>query len=55
MVLGIDAFNLKDGGGITHIVEFLHLQNRDFGIDRVVLIADKNLLAIVEPRIWLDK
>ena len=56
MVLGIDAFNLKDGGGITHIVEFLRVAKpRDFGIDRVVLIADKNLLAIVEPRIWLDK
>jgi glycosyltransferase involved in cell wall biosynthesis len=56
MILGIDAFNLIRGGGITHLVELLRAANPPrHGFERVVLWGGTTTLAMVEDRPWLNK
>ncbi len=56
MIVGIDATNIRSGGGITHLVELLNaLEPKKFGVDRVVIWGCKNLLNALENREWLDK
>ena len=56
MVLGIDAFNIKDGGGVTHIVEMLRVaQPKEFGFTKVIIWGDKKLLSQIDERNWLKK
>jgi len=56
MILGIDAFNLSRGGGITHLVELLRAADpARHGFERVVLWGGAKTLAMVEDRPWLDK
>jgi glycosyltransferase involved in cell wall biosynthesis len=56
MILGIDAFNLSSGGGITHLVELLRAAKpRAQGFERVVLWASKKTLDKIDDREWLHK
>ncbi len=56
MILGIDAYNLSSGGGITHLVELLRAaQPREQGFERVILWASKKTLAKIDDRDWLHK
>ena len=56
MILGIDAFNLKDGGGLTHLVELLKVAKpSDYGFKHVVVWGDKKLLLQIDDRPWLIK
>lgn len=55
--LGIDATNLRSGGGVTHLVEMLgalHL-SVDSSFNRVIIWAGKNTLNAIEDRSWLTK
>lgn len=56
MILGIDASNLRTGGGITHLVELLraadpHVQ----GFERVIVWGCAATLAKIEAQHWLCK
>ncbi len=56
MIIGIDAANLRGGGGVTHLVELLRaLQPAGLGIKRVVVWGGSSTLNALEYRSWLTK
>ena len=56
IVIGIDAANLRRGGGVTHLVELLRsARPADYGIDRVVVWGGQPTLDALDERAWLDK
>ncbi len=56
MIIGIDAANLRGGGGVTHLVELLRAaQPAMLGIDRVVVWGGKSTLNALDNGLWLDK
>jgi len=56
MVVGIDATNLRRGGGVTHLVELLTAAVPEkHGIDRVVIWGGMQTLAKLPDRTWLEK
>jgi glycosyltransferase involved in cell wall biosynthesis len=56
MILGIDASNIRAGGGVTHIAELLNFaEPTKFGFEKVVLWAGSATLAHIQDRDWLVK
>lgn len=56
LTIGIDATNLRDGGGITHLIEILrHGQPESHGISRIVVFGGRKILDRLENRDWLTK
>lgn len=56
MILGIDASNIRAGGGVTHLFEMLRsAQPAAYGFERVVVWASSSTLAKLEDRPWLVK
>jgi glycosyltransferase involved in cell wall biosynthesis len=56
LTVGIDAANLRRGGGVTHLVELLRAARpEDQGIERVVIWGGGQTLNAVDDRPWLDK
>ncbi len=56
ITIGIDAANLRRGGGVTHLVELLaSVQPSSYGIDRVVVWGGQLTLNALADRPWLDK
>jgi len=56
MRLGIDASNLRTGGGVTHLVEVLRVSDPPaHGFSQVVVWGGQALLGRIEPRPWLVK
>ncbi len=56
MILGINAFNLRAGGGVTHLVELLGAAELPaHGFDRVIVWAGAATLAKIDDRVWLQK
>ena len=56
MILGIDATNLRRGGGITHLVELLRAANpATQGVERVVVWGGEPILNVLQNRSWLVK
>ena len=56
VVIGIDASNLLQGGGITHLVELLSATNQySCGIRKVILWGSKQTLDQVQNKAWLVK
>ena len=56
LVIGIDGANLRQGGGLTHVIELLRVANPyEFGISKIILLANGSTLAAVENRPWLVK
>lgn len=56
LVIGIDAANIRLGGGITHLTQILsHVTPESMGIDRVVVWGGKNLLDRIPSYHWLEK
>lgn len=56
MVIGIDAANLRGGGGITHLVELLSAaQPGSIEIERVVIWGGSATLNALDDSPWLDK
>ena len=56
MILGIDASNIRAGGGLTHLVELLGAADpvaHDFS--RVVVWSGRSTLSRIEDRDWLIK
>ncbi len=56
MTIGVDATNLRRGGGMTHLVELLAAAEPSRqGISRVVIWGGSQTLASLADRPWLDK
>lgn len=56
MILGIDAFNIKSGGGVTHLVEMLSKSNPyKYNFNKVIIWGNSKLLNKIEDREWLQK
>jgi len=56
MILGIDASNLRYGGGVTHLVELLRdAKPGAFGFEAVIVWGGSETLAAIEGRRWLRK
>lgn len=56
MIVGIDAFNLRRGGGITHLVELLRAADPNrHGFEKVILWGGAGTLSKVDERPWLEK
>jgi glycosyltransferase involved in cell wall biosynthesis len=56
LVLGIDASNIRAGGGVTHLVEILkHVDISVHGFSKVILWSGKKTLDQITDRVWLEK
>lgn len=56
MKIGIDASNLRAGGGMTHLVSLLSAaEPSDHGVDSVVIWGSEKTLERIEDRPWLTK
>lgn len=56
MILGIDASNIRSGGGVTHLVELLRAATpSNHGFARVIVWSGSATLAVIEERDWLLK
>jgi glycosyltransferase involved in cell wall biosynthesis len=56
MILGIDASNIREGGGVTHLVELLRsIDPLMHGFSQVVVWSGLNTLNKIEDREWLQK
>ena len=56
MILGIDASNIRVGGGLTHLKEILRsvdIEKHD--IEKIVIWSSENTLNEIEERHWLKK
>lgn len=55
MHIGIDASNIRAGGGVRHLVELLrYAKPRDHGIARVTVWSGRRTLEQLPERSWLD-
>lgn len=56
MRVGIEASNIRAGGGLTHIVELLnHANPNTEGIEKVVIWSGKKTLNAISDQTWLIK
>lgn len=56
MKVGIDASNIRAGGGLTHLREILHATHpAAVGIDRVIVWGGHQTLAQLPERVWLER
>ncbi|KRH96858.1 glycosyltransferase family 1 protein [Cylindrospermopsis sp. CR12] len=56
IVIGIDATNIRGGGGITHLIELLNAAEPiKQGISRVIIWGGSKTLASLSERPWLKK
>ena len=56
MILGIDASNIRAGGGVTHLVELLGAASPEaHGFRKVIVWATSNTLKKIAERPWLQK
>jgi len=56
MHLGIDASNIRAGGGVIHLVELLRTASpRELGFDQVTVWGGASTLGRVDERPWLRK
>lgn len=56
MIVGIDASNLRRGGGITHLVEVLRAaQPQAHGFSQVIVWSGESTLGQIESQPWLIK
>ncbi|HEV7611157.1 MAG TPA: glycosyltransferase family 1 protein [Steroidobacteraceae bacterium] len=56
MIVGIDASNIRHGGGVTHLVEVLRAANPEAaGFKQVIVWAGTTTLQRIEDRPWLVK
>jgi glycosyltransferase involved in cell wall biosynthesis len=55
MKIGIDASNLRDGGGRTHLIELLrHGDGNTGGVEHVVVWASRETLDLLPGKPWLE-
>lgn len=56
MILGIDASNIRTGGGVTHLVELLRAAKPEqSGFEKVIVWGGSNTLNKIDEKPWLVK
>jgi len=56
MIIGIDAANIRAGGGVTHLVELLRAaEPTTHGFSKVIVWSGKSTLSRIKDRPWLIK
>lgn len=56
LIIGIDATNLRRGGGVTHLVELLETaEPKNFGVERLIVWGGQATLDALNDRSWLEK
>lgn len=56
LVVGIDASNLREGGGITHLVELLSVARPlEHGVTQVIVFGGSHILNTLADQPWLVK
>ena len=56
LVIGIDASNLRQGGGQTHLSEILRFnQPENHSIEKVIVWGGRSTLDILDSRPWINK
>jgi glycosyltransferase involved in cell wall biosynthesis len=56
MRIGVDASNIREGGGITHLKELLRVAEPEAsGFTKVIIWSGKNTLDQLQNRSWLEK
>lgn len=56
MLLGINAYNIRSGGGVTHLVELLRaIELPIHGFHRVLVWGNKDTLEKIDNKEWLTK
>lgn len=56
MILGIDASNIRGGGGVTHLVEILRVADPiQFNFHKVIIWGGSETLSKIEDHSWLEK
>lgn len=56
IIIGIDATNLRQGGGRTHLIELLHAVNLEkHGVKKIILWGGTETLAMINNKSWLKK
>ena len=56
LTIGVDATNIRIGGGVTHLIELLRAaQPAEHGIERIVVWGGTSTLTALEDRPWLTK
>lgn len=56
MILGIDASNIRFGGGVTHLVELLKgSQPQKYGFSKVIVWSKQSTLDRIDEYPWLEK
>ncbi|NCU31599.1 MAG: glycosyltransferase [Candidatus Moranbacteria bacterium] len=56
MILGIDASNIRSGGGLTHLKELLsHATPQDYGFSKVIVWSCRRTLEQLPDVHWLEK
>lgn len=55
-ILGIDAMNIRDGGGVTHLREVIsHINDSDLPFDKVIVWGNHLCLEAIPDKVWLTK
>lgn len=56
MILGIEASNIRGGGGLTHLKEVIsNIEQQDIGFNKVIVWAITPTLAKLPEMEWLVK
>lgn len=56
MILGIDASNIRSGGGVTHLVELLGAARPEkYSFSKVIVWSKQSTLDSIPDRLWLEK
>lgn len=56
MILGIEASNIRAGGGLTHLTELIsNIEQQEIGFDKVIVWASTSTLAKLPDLEWLVK
>lgn len=56
MILGIEASNIRTGGGLTHLTEILsNIESAEMPFEKVIVWASTSTLAVLPNKEWLVK
>jgi glycosyltransferase involved in cell wall biosynthesis len=56
IIIGIDASNLLEGGGVTHLIEVLKYSNPNYDyFDKIIIWGCEKTLSKIEKKAWIEK
>ena len=56
MIIGIDASNIKEGGGVTHLVNLLKASNpKKHNFIKIVIWCNKQIYPLIPNKKWISK